>query len=52
MNLDSDLYEKIREYSEEGEKLFYDGRFSEALGKYMKAFDMIPEPKQKWEASV
>ena len=52
MDLDPDIYEGIKEYSEKGEILFYDGRFSEALREYNKAYDMIPEPKQQWEASV
>lgn len=52
MELDSNIYEKIKEYSAEGEKLFFDGRFHEALGKYNKAFYVIPEPKHQWEASV
>lgn len=52
MDLDPKLYEVIKDYSAEGEKLFYNGRFSEALKEYKKAFDMIPEPKYQWEASV
>lgn len=52
MDLDSNIYEKIKEYSEEGEKLFYDGRFTEALKQYNRAFVLIPEPKVQWEASV
>ena len=52
MDLDPKVYESIKEYSAEGERLFYDGRFSEALKEYDKAFDMIPEPKNRWEASV
>jgi tetratricopeptide (TPR) repeat protein len=52
MELDLKLYEKIKEYSAAGEELFYDGRFSEALVEYNTAFDLIPEPKNRWEASV
>lgn len=52
MELDPALYEKIKEHSDEGERLFYDGRFPEALEEYSKALDLIPEPKQRWEASV
>ena len=52
MELDSNIYEKIKEYSAEGEKLFFDGRFHEALKEYNKAFEMVPEPKRQWEASV
>ena len=50
MELDSNIYQKIKDYSAEGEKLFFDGRFHEALREYNKAFDVIPEPKQRWEA--
>ena len=52
MELDPALYEKIKEHSDEGERLFYDGRFPEALEEYSKALDLIPEPRQRWEASV
>ena len=52
MELDPALYEKIKEHSDEGERLFYHGRFPEALEEYSKALDLIPEPKQRWEASV
>ena len=52
MELDPKVYEKVTEYSETGEKLFYDGRFSEALKEYHKALDLISEPKTRWEASV
>ena len=45
MELEPNLYEKIKEYSADGETLFFDGRFSEALTEYNKAFDLIPEPK-------
>ena len=34
MDLDSNLYDKIKEYSENGERLFYDGKFTEALSEY------------------
>ena len=52
MELEPNLYEKIKEFSADGEKLFFDGRFSEALTEYNRAFDLIPEPKHRWEASV
>ena len=52
MELDPNIDEKIKEYSEAGEKLFYDGRFPDALKEYNRAFDLVPEPKRQWEASV
>ena len=52
MDLEPNAYDRIKEYSDKGETLFYEGRFSEALREYNKAFDVIPEPKQRWEASV
>ena len=52
MELDPKVYERVTEYSETGEKLFYDGRFTEVLKEYHKALDLIPEPKTRWEASV
>ena len=36
MELDPALYEKIKEHSDEGERLFYDGRFPEALECFRK----------------
>ena len=52
MDLDSEIFEKVKEYSEQGETLFYDGRFSDALKEYNRAYELIPEPKRRWEASV
>ena len=52
MDLDSEIFEKVKEYSEQGETLFYDGRFFDALKEYNRAYELIPEPKRRWEASV
>lgn len=52
MELDDALYEQITKHSDIGEHYFEDGKYRKALEEYKKAFDLIPEPKTDWEASV
>ena len=49
--LDDDLYKLITSYCEEGDRLFDDGLFDEALLEYDSAWDLLPEPKLKWDAA-
>lgn len=49
--LDDDLYETITRYCEEGDRLFDDGLFDEALLEYDSAWGLLPEPKLKWDAA-
>ena len=52
MELDDSLYEQITKHSDIGEHYFEDGKYRKALEEYKKAFELIPEPKTDWEASV
>lgn len=49
--LDDDLYEKITQCCEDGDMLFDNGDFDNAIMKYNQAWDMLPEPKYKWDAA-
>ena len=48
--LDDNLHELITRYCEEGDRLFDDGLFDEALLEYDSAWGLLPEPKLKWDA--
>ena len=52
MELDDKLFEEITYHTDSGEKFFEKGHFKEAIEEYNKAFDLIPEPKTNWDASV
>ena len=49
--LDNDLHEKITQCCEDGDMLFDNGDFDNAIMKYDQAWDMLPEPKHKWDAA-
>lgn len=49
--LDDNLHELITRYCEEGDRLFDDGLFDEALLEYDSAWGLLPEPKLKWDAA-
>lgn len=49
--LDDDLYDEITQYCEEGDNLFDKNEFDKALIFYNKAWDLLPEPKYKWDAA-
>lgn len=51
MELDNDLYEKILKLSNEGNDFIEKGYIDDAIDRYKKAFELIPQPKEKWEAS-
>lgn len=50
--LDSKKYEKIKKLSEEGDQIAENGDYKKAIEKYWKAYDLIPNPKTEWEASL
>lgn len=52
MELSDELYAEITKHSDIGEHYFEDGKYRKALEEYKKAFELIPEPKTDWEASV
>lgn len=50
--LDDKLYERIEVLSAEGDELAEEGNFDAALEHYWKAWDLIPEPKHEWDATL
>ncbi len=52
MELDDEIYEEIVELSDKGNELMEDGEFNEAMEVFKKALNLIPEPKDIWEAST
>lgn len=52
MNLDKTISDKIDRLCEEGDALAAEEEFREALGKYRGAWELLPEPKDQWEAST
>jgi len=45
-------HEAIEKLSEEGNQLASAGRYTEAMGRYWAAFDLVPEPQTDWEATT
>jgi len=52
MKLSNDIYSKITYLSQIGDELFEQNLLKEALDKYKQALDLIPSPKNNWEASI
>jgi tetratricopeptide (TPR) repeat protein len=52
MELPNKIYEKIIMLSEEGDALAEQSNFNEAIKKYKEALDLLPTPKNQWEAST
>lgn len=52
MELDDDIYDKITLLSKEGNKLINADKFDDAIDKFNKALNLVPEPKTDWEAST
>ena len=52
MELTDEVHNKITKLTKEGDKHLKKGNTLEAIDSYQKAFDLIPEPKQFWEAST
>lgn len=50
--IDDELYSRILELSENGESLFDEGKIEAALLKYEQALELVPKPKNDWEAST
>ena len=50
--LPDDVYTKITSLTEEGNTHFDSGRLAEALERFEKAMDLVPEPITDWEAST
>jgi len=52
MELDDKTYEQIMELSDEGNELIDEGKFHESIEVLKKALNLIPQPKDIWEAST
>ncbi|MBQ2983024.1 MAG: tetratricopeptide repeat protein [Lachnospiraceae bacterium] len=52
MELDDKLYFELTELCEEGDNFIEEGDINEAIDKYKKALELIPNPKYEWEAST
>ncbi len=50
MELPDNIYEQVEELSAEGNDLFDQARFSEAIRKWSSALELLPEPRAEWEA--
>lgn len=52
MELKEELYEKIIEWSEDGDAMLEEEDFDGAIEKYQAALELLPEPKYDWEAGT
>jgi len=52
MELEDKLYEKIVEWSEDGDAMLEEEDFDGAIEKYQSALELLPEPKYDWEAGT
>ena len=50
--IDNKKYEKIKKLSKKGDLLAENGDYKKSLEKYWKAYDLIPNPKTEWEATL
>lgn len=50
--LDEKIYSEILELSAAGDAFADEKNYPKALAEYWKAFDLLPEPKTKWDAST
>ena len=52
MELDEHSYEQIKSLCAQGDELAEKKLYGDALKSYWKAWDLLPEPKQKWDAAT
>ena len=50
--LPSTVHEAIQHFCADGDELAAAGRYEEAVGIYNRAWEMVPEPKNRWHAST
>jgi len=50
MDLEDNIYQQIIQLSEQGDELAESSAFLQAIEKYKKAFSLLPDPKDQWEA--
>jgi len=52
MELNKSIHEKLRLLCERGDQLADEEKYTEALEIFKEAFELIPEPKESWEATT
>jgi tetratricopeptide (TPR) repeat protein len=52
MNLSDKIYARLEELSEAGNDLLDDKNPADAIRKWQSALELLPEPKQDWEAAT
>jgi tetratricopeptide (TPR) repeat protein len=52
MTLPEDLDQQVTVLSEAGNALAESGEFTQAIGKYVAALELLPEPVNDWEAAT
>lgn len=52
MELDDKVHDQIVQLCEEGDTLVEEGQFDKAIESYIEALDLVPSPKNNWEAST
>jgi tetratricopeptide (TPR) repeat protein len=50
MELPDSVHERITQFSKDGDVLAQQGKYREAVDKYLQAFELLPEPRTDWEA--
>ncbi|WP_182418831.1 tetratricopeptide repeat protein [Bartonella sp. HY038] len=50
--LPDDIYEEVENLSGQGQELFDNKQIDAAIEKWQQALSLLPEPRQKWEASL
>lgn len=50
MQLPSAIHQKVTILSKDGDVLAKQGKYRDAVGKYIEALDLLPEPQTQWEA--
>lgn len=52
LELDSNTHDKIKALCTSGDQLASAGRYEDAIAEYNEAWDLVPEPKNDWEAAT
>lgn len=50
--LEDKLYQQIEALSEKGNQAADESNFDGAISKFLQAFELLPHPKEEWEAST
>jgi tetratricopeptide (TPR) repeat protein len=50
--LNNELYSRIQDLCSKGDQLAESEKYSNALSEYFKAYELLPSPKENWDAST